>query len=221
MWAILKVLYLVRAVSTHWKSELFNRQDFFCVAIVPLFFSLFFSFFSLFFLCYSQKNRWQLFVFVGDAALKVPTSLKRRIQNLQDFSLNKKPHSWKRCCCFSTRQTQAKADHQWRCSLYTGEVDKGPFRVVQDGWEHAKLSPLSPRTEIFPGSQNSKPTGEALSEYDAEGAELWPYMELWRFLSGSGAPLYGYSPIVQQPENTHSLHFSSCLGPYMWWVWFF
>ena len=68
--------------------------------------------------------------------------------------------------------TGKRADHQWRCSLYTGEVDKGPFRVVQDGWEHAKLSPLSPRTEIFPGSQNSKPTGEALSEYDAEGAGL-------------------------------------------------
>ncbi|TNN81850.1 hypothetical protein EYF80_007979 [Liparis tanakae] len=38
-----------------------------------------------------QKNRWQLFVFVGDAALKVPTSPKHRIQNLQDFLLNKKP----------------------------------------------------------------------------------------------------------------------------------
>lgn len=65
--------------------------------------------------------------------------------------------------------TRAKADHQWRCSSYTGELDKGPLRVVHDGWEHAKLSPLSPRTEIFPGSQNSKPTGEALSECDAVG----------------------------------------------------
>ena len=79
------MLYLVRAVSTGWKSELFNRQDFFfffCVAIVPLCFFVFFlslslsCFFFFFLSCYSQKNRWQLFVFVGDAALKVPTSLK-------------------------------------------------------------------------------------------------------------------------------------------------
>lgn len=56
---------------------------------VLLLFLFAFSFFL--FLCYSQKNRWQLFVFVGDAALKVPTSLKHRIQNLQDFLLNKKP----------------------------------------------------------------------------------------------------------------------------------
>lgn len=77
------MLYLVRAVSTDWKSELFNRQDFFVLLLFLCFF--------FFFLCYSQKNRWQLFVFVGDAALKVPTSLKHRIQNLQDFLLNKKP----------------------------------------------------------------------------------------------------------------------------------
>lgn len=111
-------------------------------------------------------------MFVGDAALKVPTSLKRRIQNLQDFSLSKKKTP------LLQKGAAASPQDKHRQRLITsGGVPRtqerrirGPFRVVHDGWEHAKLSPLSPRTEIFPGSQNSKPTGEALSEYDAQGA---------------------------------------------------
>lgn len=56
-----------------------------------VFFLLAFLFFLFSFLCYSEKNRWRLFVFAGDAALKVPASPKRRVQNLQDFSPDKKP----------------------------------------------------------------------------------------------------------------------------------
>lgn len=88
------MLYLVRAVSTDWrKVNCSIDKIFFCVLLLFLFvLSFFFSFsFFSFFCAIHRKNRWQLFVFVGDAALKVPTSLKHRIQNLQDFLLNKKP----------------------------------------------------------------------------------------------------------------------------------
>lgn len=99
-----------------------------------------------------------------DDALKVATSLKHHIQNLQDTWIN---HSWNGKVLLHQKTNTRRSWSPWRCSRYAGEVDKGPFASLQDGREHAKLSPLSPRTEIFPGSQNSKPTGCALSRYDA------------------------------------------------------
>lgn len=92
-------------------------------------------------------------------------------------------------------------------------MDKGPFRVVQDGWEHAKLSPLSPRTEIFPGSQNSKPTGEALSECDAGGGGPLTIYGAVTLPAGAGARAASRCECAASLRNTHSLHFSSCLGP--------
>lgn len=41
---------------------------------------------------------------------------------------------------------------------------RGAFSVSRNGWKRTKLSPLSLRTEAFPGSQNSRPAGCALSE---------------------------------------------------------
>ena len=242
MWTILKVLHLVRAISTDCKSELFNRQGsfpfffffFFVLVFLFVFFVFFKKVFSLLslFSCYSQKNRWRLFVRAGDdaAALKVPTSLKHPHPKpsglLVEFKKKTPTPAEKgaaacRCCCFSARQTRAKADHQWRCSSYTGEVDKGPFRVVQDGWEHAKLSPLSPRTEIFPGSQNSRPTGEALSECDAAGGVALPIFGSLTLPVGQRC-----SAVRAQPQTAaarlHSLApLSLLLRPYMWWVFIF
>lgn len=99
MWTILKVLYLVRAVSTDCTSELFNRRDLpvrVCLASVPLLFS-FSLFFFLLFSCYSQKNRWHLFVSVGDAALRVPTSLKHSASK-----------TFRTCCCWIKKPTPEK-----------------------------------------------------------------------------------------------------------------
>nr|XP_043901742.1 transcription factor GATA-6-like [Solea senegalensis] len=112
---------------------------------------------------------------------------------------------------------------------------RGPVRVAHDGWEHAKLSPLSPRTEIFPGSQNSKPTGEALSESDAaRGGALTIFGGVTvpvqarqagrqargraggeargRKATGSGGSSERFSRTRHEKRST----FSSCLGHKIW-----
>lgn len=81
-------------------------------------------------------------MFVGDAAaLKVPTSLKRlhpkpsgllvELKKKKQAPLLEKGAAAAAGAAAASPQdkhTKAKADHQWRCSSYTGEVDKGaPF----------------------------------------------------------------------------------------------
>lgn len=54
--------------------------------------------------------------------------------------------------------------------LDTGEVDERPLASCRMDGSIQNSTPLSRRSGTFPGSQNSKPTGEAQSEYDAHGA---------------------------------------------------
>lgn len=99
MWTILKVLYLVRAVSTDCTSELFNRRDLpvrVCLASVPLLFSFSLFFFPPIFVLFTEKS--MAFVCVGgwccSQSAHIPEA--QRIQNLQDLLLlDKKAHSWK------------------------------------------------------------------------------------------------------------------------------
>lgn len=48
----------------------------------------------------------------------------------------------------------------------------GAWSGARSGRRRTKLSPLSPRNGPFPGSQNSKPPGAALSEGDVGGRRL-------------------------------------------------
>ena len=84
--------------------------------------------------------------------------------------------------------------------LDTGEVDERPLASCRMGWKHTKLNPLSPRSGTFPGSQNSKPTGCALSEYDA--------------LVGGASTIYGTvtRPVPERASFWRVLHFNSCLA---------
>lgn len=67
--------------------------------------------------------------------------------------------------------------------------------LAQNGWRRTKLSPLSPRTATFPGSQNSTPRGAALAAGDVREAETCPYM-VWPASSGTAhlLPSYSFSP---------------------------
>lgn len=60
--------------------------------------------------------------------------------------------------------------------LDTGEREEGPLASCRMDGKRTKLSLLSPRNGTFPGSQNSKPPGTALSDSDAREAGPSPYM---------------------------------------------
>lgn len=72
--------------------------------------------------------------------------------------------------------------------------------LAQNGWRRTKLSPLSPRTATFPGSQNSTPRGAALAAGDVRGAETCPYMA-WPASSGTAhlLPSYSFAPSLLLP----------------------
>lgn len=88
----------------------------------------------------------------------------------------------------------------------------GAFSVLQNGWKHTKLSPLSPRTGAYPGSQNSTPRGSSLSESDAEWARLWPYMELWHPRSLAQLHSVSARELLQHESASRGSTFSFSVG---------